>query len=199
LNRQLNALWERITGALIPGNATYQTTTTWDNNRSSFTAEGLLDFPMTIVALGACHGDTGKPAVGSYTTLTPTDGLISWTVHPVSRTTTWDNIYHFYVTVPSFRASPSALKCAVLMHSPAGAANAANWRFRVNNLTAALAATGVTPVQIGSSNLLVATVTAVPFTASVDNLMLVQISNTAVGALSGETLDILGVVLYFEP
>jgi hypothetical protein len=200
LNRQINALWERITGALIPGNATYQTTTTWDNNRASFTAEGLLDFPMTIAALGACHGDTGKPSIDPYDSTSPTDGLLYWAVHPISRSMTWDNLYHFYVTCPSFRTSSSDLKCAVLIHTTGAASTAANWRFRINNITAGLAATGVAAVQIGTSRLLVATITGVPFTASADNLMLLQISNTATGAgVTGEVIDVLGAALYFDP
>jgi hypothetical protein len=190
VNRQLNALWERITGALIPGNATYQTTTTWDNNRSSFTAEGLLDFPMAIVALGACHGDTGKPAVGDYTASAPTDGLIDWTMHPTARSTALGNLTTLVLQCPSFSATSSTLKAKVLIHAPGGAAP--NWRFHVNS------GAGVAPVQIGSSNFFVASITAIPFTASAPNTFNVQVSNTAIAALA-DPIDVLGVVLYYEP
>lgn len=191
LNRQINALWERITGALIPGNATYQTTTTWDNNRSSFTAEGLLDFPMTIVALGACHGDTGKPSVGDYTDLTPSDGLIDWTMHPTTRTTVLGNLTTLVLQCPSFSASSSTLKAKVLIHAPGGAAP--NWRFHINS------GAGVAPVVIaGSPNFFVASITAIPFTASAPNTFNVQVSNTTIEALA-DPIDVLGVVLYYEP
>lgn len=197
LNRQINALWERITGALIPGNATYQTTTTWDNNRSSFTAEGLLDFPMTIVALGACNADSSKPSVGDYTDLTPSDGLIDWTMHPTTRTMSWGFLTTLAVQCPSFSASSSTLKAKVLINVGSGKTSA-NWRFRGNS--AAGASSDVAAVQIGSSNFFVASITAIPFTASADNLLSIEISNTATTAgLGTEEIDVLGVVLYYEP
>jgi hypothetical protein len=197
INRQLNTLWEYITGAKIPGNAAYQCSTTWDNNRASFTGEGRLDFPMAIGAIGACHGDTGKPACGDYTTLTPTDGPLDWLVHPVSRSTTNDNFANLIMQMPSFSTSSSALKCVVLVHSPSGAGNAANWRFRVN--TTGGTSSAVAATQIGSTNFLAASITSIPFTASSTDNVNLQIANTAPGALSGETLDILGAVLYFDP
>jgi hypothetical protein len=195
VNRQLNALWERITGALIPGNATYQTTTTLDNSRASFTAEGLLDFPMVVAAMGACIGNGGgKPAVGDYTDSTPADGLIDWTMHPLTRSTTWANLTSLIMACPSFPSGTSNLKAAILIHADGGAASAANWRFRVTS------GAGVAPVQIGTSNFLVATVTAVAFTPSATNTFNIQISNTATTAgLGGEEIDVLGVALYYEP
>lgn len=199
LNRQLNTLWEYITGAKLAGNASYQCSTTLDNNRASFTAEGRLDFPMAIAAIGACHGDTGKPAVGSYTTLTPTDGPLDWLLHPVARTMTNINFCSLVMQMPSFSTSSSALKCVVLMHSPSGAGNAANWRFRVSNATTGTSSSAVAATQIGSTNFLAATITSIPFAASSTNILNVQIANTANGALSGETLDLLGVVVYFDP
>ena len=198
INRQLNTLWEYITGAVIPGNATYQCSTTWDNNRSSFTAEGLLDFPVAVVALGACHGDTGKPAVGDYTDSTPSDGLIGWTTHPLSESATNDNVTSLLVTLPSFRTSSSDLKCMVLVHAPNGAASAADWRFRVNNGTTASSSSAVALVQVGTSNFLVATITGVPFSASADNLLNIQIAHNAAGA-GVDQLDILGACIYFDP
>lgn len=198
INRQLNTLWEYITGALIPGNSTYQCSTTWDNNRSSFTAEGLLDFPLQVVALGACHGDTGKPAVGDYTDATPSDGLIGWTTHPLSESATNDNVSSLVMTLPSFRTSTSDLKCLVFVHAPNGAASAADWRFRVNNGTTGTSSSAVALVQVGTSNFLVATITGIPFSASADNLLNIQIAHNAAGA-GVDQLDILGACLYFDP
>lgn len=198
INRQLNTLWEYITGAVIPGNATHQCSTTWDNNRASFTSEGQLDFPIAVVALGACHGDTGKPAVGDYTDSTPADGLIGWTTHPLSESATNDNVTSLLVTLPSFDTSSSDLKCKVLVHAPNGAGTASDWRFRVLNGTTATASSAVALVQVGSSNFLVATITGVPFSASADNVLNIQIAHNAAGA-GVDQLDILGACFYFEP
>jgi hypothetical protein len=199
INRQLNTLWEYITGAVIPGNATHKCSTTWDNNRASFTAEGLLDFPLQVVALGGCIGTTGKPAVGDYTDSTPSDGLIGWNTHPLTRSTTNDIVASVVMTLPSFRTSSSDLDCVVLVHSPGGAGTAGNWRFRVNNVTTSSASSAVALVQVGTSNFLVATITGIPFSASADNVLDIQIANTASGALGTETLDILGACFFFDP
>jgi hypothetical protein len=190
VNRQINALWEYITGALIPGNAAYQTTTTRDNSRASFTSEGRLDFPMVVAALGACHGDTGKPSINPYNSTTPGNGLIDWSVHPVTRSTTWANLTTLFMTCPSFSTASSALKAVVLIHAPGGAAP--NWRFRVNS-GASVAAT-----QVGTTNFFAATITAITFTASADNTFNVQISNTTTAALA-DAIDVLGVALYYDP
>lgn len=199
INRQLNTLWEYITGAVIPGNATHKCSTTWNNNRASFTAEGLLDFPLQVVALGGCIGTTGKPAVGDYTDSTPSDGLIGWNTHPLTRSTTNDIVASVVMTLPSFRTSSSDLDCVVLVHSLGGAGTAGNWRFRVNNVTTSSASSAVALVQVGSSNFLIATITGIPFSASADNVLDIQIANTASGALGTETLDILGACFFFDP
>lgn len=196
LNRQINTLWEYVTGAKLPGNNAYQCATTWDNNRSSFTNEGLLDFPMAIVALGSMIAVTGKPGVNSYTA--PTEGLLDWMCFPQTQTTTNANITSAVMVCPSFRTSPSALKCSVLIHTPNGAADAANWRFRVTSTAGT--ATAVAPVQIGTSNMHVATVAAVPFTQSLANTFNVQVAHSVGGGGAvTEEIEILGCVFYFEP
>jgi hypothetical protein len=196
LNRQLNTLWEYITGAVIPGNATHQCVTALNNNRASFTSEGLLDFPMCVVALGACHGDTGKPAVDDYTDSTPSNGLIGHLMHPLSESGTNDNITTLAMQCPSFRTSSSDLKCIVLVHAPSGAASAADWRFRVTS--SAGTSSAVALVQVGTSNFLVATITGVPFTASAANYFSVQIAHNSPGA-GVDQLDILGACIFYEP
>jgi hypothetical protein len=125
--------------------------------------------------------------------------MIDWSLHPVSRSVTNDSFANAVMVCPSFSTSSSALKCAVLIHSPSGVASGAlNWRFRVNSTAGNSAA--VAAVQIGSSNLLLATITAVPFTASAENLFNVQIANTGSGALAGtDQIDICGVCFYFDP
>lgn len=196
LNRQINTLWEYVTGAKLPGNNAYQCATTWDNNRSSFTNEGLLDFPMAIVALGSMIAVTGKPGVDSYTT--PTEGLLDWVCFPSTHPTLNTGVAQMTMVCPSFSTGTSALKCSVLIHTPNGAADAANWRFRVNS--SAGAASGVAPVQIGSSNMHVATITAVPFTASSPNTFTLQVLHTTGGNVPvTQEIEILGCAFYFEP
>jgi len=103
------------------------------------------------------------------------------------------------MTLPSFRTSSSDLDCVVLVHSPGGAGTAGNWRFCVNNVTTSSASSAVALVQVGSSNFLIATITGIPFSASADNVLDIQIANTASGALGTETLDILGACFFFDP
>lgn len=198
LNRKINALWEYITGAKIPGNNAQKNTSTWDNNRASFTAEALLELPMMISALGSINADTGKPSVDSYTSTSPTEGLIDWIMHPTAHSTANVNIETQLVRLPNFPTSSSALKCAVLIHTPFSSGDGANWRFRVTNSTTVTSSAAVAPVQIGSSNFHVATVTAIPFSAGADNQMTLQLAHTAVAALT-EEIDLLGACYYYDP
>jgi hypothetical protein len=198
LNRKINALWEYITGAKIPGNNAQKNTSTWDNNRASFTAEALLELPMMISALGSINADTGKPSVDSYTSTSPTEGLIDWIMHPTAHSTANVNVETQLVRLPNFPTSSSALKCAVLIHTPFSSGDGANWRFRVTNSTTVTSSAAVAPVQIGSSNFHVATVTAIPFSAGADNQMTLQLAHTAVAALT-EEIDLLGACYYYDP
>jgi hypothetical protein len=198
LNRKINAFWEYITGAKIPGNATYQNATTWNNNRASFTAEASLEFPICISALGAILSDSGKPSVDDYTDLTPSEGLLDWMMHPTAHSTTNVVVESQYLRLPNFATGSSALKCSVLIHTPNSTGDAANWRFRVRNGTTLSNSGTATPVQIGSSNFHVATVTAIPFDAGVDNALNLQLAHTSNGALTQE-IDILGCCYYYDP
>lgn len=198
LNRKINAFWEYITGAKIPGNATYQNATTWNNNRASFTAEASLEFPICISALGAILSDSGKPSVDDYTDLTPSEGLLDWMMHPTAHSTTNVVVESQYLRLPDFATGSSALKCSVLIHTPNSTGDAANWRFRVRNGTTLSNSGTATPVQIGSSNFHVATVTAIPFDAGVDNALNLQLAHTSNGALTQE-IDILGCCYYYDP
>lgn len=193
VNRQINTLWEYVTGSRIPGNSAYQCSTTWNNNRASFTSEGLLDFPLACVVVGAAV--EGKSIVNDYTLSSPTDGLLGHCVHPTTRSTTNENVCSVMMQTPSFRTSPSDLRCTVLCHAPGGSAT--NWRFRVSS--SAGASSAVAPSQIGITNFFFATITSVPFTSSSSLNMNVQIANVANGALGSERLDVLGVCFYFDP
>ena len=195
LNRKLNALLEYVTGAKIPGNVAYQGSTTWDNNRATWTAEAQLEFPIAVVALGGGVAASGKPAATPMTG-TPSAGLADWVRYATAHFTTMDNFCGLIFEAPSFSTSSSALKASVLVEAPNGD-SLSNWRFDaiVDGLSAA---TEVTPVQIGTTDYWVATVTAIPFTASATNRINLRLRHTTAGALNDE-LQILGAALYFDP
>jgi len=195
LNRKLNALWEYVTGAKIPGNVAYQGSTTWDNSRATWTAEAQLEFPIAVVALGGGVAASGKPAATPMTG-TPSAGLADWVRYATAHFTTMDNFCGLIFEAPSFSTSSSALKASILVEAPNGD-SLANWRFDaiVDGLAAA---TEVTPVQIGATDYWLATVTAIPFTASSTNRINLRLRHTTAGALNDE-LQILGAALYFDP
>lgn len=195
LNRKLNALWEYVTGAKIPGNVAYQGSTTWDNSRAKWTAEAQLEFPIAIVALGGGVAAGGKPAATPMT-LTPTTGLIDWVRYPTTHDLTMDNFCGLIFATPSFSTSSSALKATILVEAPNGD-SLADWRFDaiVDGLSAA---TEVAPTQIAATDYWVATVTAIPFTESTTNRINLRIRHTTAGALNHE-VQILGATIYFDP
>lgn len=193
LNRKLNALWEYVTGSRIPGNNAYKGTSTVNNSRSHWTNEALLEFPMTIAALGASASITGAKNPGA-------SDLQGWIRYPVAHSATAASFCGLVMFMPNFRnlTSTSALKCTVLFQASTGD-SMADWRFDVD----VSGATGtpsaeVAPTQLGTSRYWTATVTGIPFTAGASNLVDVRIRHFTGGGAIKHT-QMLGVCLYFDP
>ena len=189
LNRKLNALWEYVTGSRIPGNNAYKGTSTVNNNRAIWTNEALLEFPMTIAALGASAAITGaKPPA--------TSDVQGWIRYPVANSTTPRSFCGLVMFMPDFRTSTSDLKCTVLFQASITGDSMADWRFDVD---VSGSTTGqFSPTQLGSSKYWTATITGIPFTAGTSNLVDVRIANTVNGG-AVKHAQMLGVCLYFDP
>jgi hypothetical protein len=189
LNRKLNAMWEYVTGGKVPGNNAYQTSTTWDGNRASWTAEALLEFPVACVAVGA-SADIASPKSPA------SSGMQGWIRYPDKHSTTASVFCGTILQMPSFRTSTSDLKIEVLMEAPNND-NLGDWRFDAI-VSGLAAATEVTPTQIGTSRWWRATITGIPFNASSSNGLNVRVRHTTSGTLN-KLVQMTGVCVYFDP
>ena len=188
LNRKLNALWEYVTGSRIPGNNAYKGTSTVNNNRATWTNEALLEFPMTIAALGASASLSGaKPPA--------TSDMQGWIRYPVANSTTPRSFCGLTMFMPNFRTSTSDLKVTVLFDASTND-SMADWRFDVD--VSGSASGQFAPTQLGTSKYWTATITGIPFTAGASNLVDVRIANTVNGG-AVKHAQMLGVCLYFDP
>ena len=192
-NRNINTLWEWMTGSKIPGNFDFTVTTTRNNNRVSFTAEPQLDLPIACLALGAASSNLGvvKFPVSPFT-IAPTQGMLGWCRYPTTQPAVGAKsmVASLPLQMPSFNDVTSNLKCTMLVQAPDND-SLAGWRLSVSGSAA------VAFVQIGTSDYWVATATAIPFTASTVVVHTVNLHHTTSGALANE-LICLGVCLYFE-
>lgn len=193
LNRKLNALWEYVTGSRIPGNNAYKGTSTVNNNRSHWTNEALLEFPMTIAALGASASLSGAKNPSA-------SDLQGWIRYPVAHSTTPASFCGLTMFMPDFKSPPppsttSDLKCTVLFHASTGD-SMADWRFDVD--VSGSASGQFAPTQLGTSGYWTATVTGIPFTPNASNLVDVRIAHATGGGAIKHT-QMLGVCLYFDP
>lgn len=190
LNRKLNAMWEYVTGAKIPGNNLYRTSGTWDNDRLTWTTEAQLEFPIACVALGSSNDLTSPKKTGASAAMS------GWIRYPNTQSGTASAFCGTILRMPSFLDSPSDLKVEVLMEATDGD-SLAGWRF--NAIMSGLAASAdATPTQIGGTNWWRAQITGIPFTPSADNALNVRIKHTTPGAIADD-VQLTGVCVYFDP
>lgn len=196
LNRKLNALWEYVTGSRIPGNNAYKGTSTVNNNRSHWTNEALLEFPMTIAALGASAAITGAKNP-------PSSQMPGWIRYPVSHSGVSRSFCGLTMFMPDFRTSTSDLKCTVLFQSSSNE-DMTEWEFDVDvsgstsGLFSPTVPTSAAGGKLGTSNFWWVTITGIPFTPNVSNLVDVRIKHTS-GSGAIKHTQFLGACLYFDP
>ena len=190
-NRNINTLWEWMTGDKVDGNATITVTTTRNNNRVSFTAEPLMDLPIACLALGGAIEAGGKPPV-SPMTAAPTSGLVYWCRYPTTHpdVASPSIVARASLQMPSFDDVTSTLKCTMLVQA-SNSDSLTGWRLTVTG-SAAVAFT-----RLGTSDYYTATATAIPFVASTLVDHTVSLHHITPGALTDELLC-LGVMFYFE-
>jgi hypothetical protein len=190
-NRNINTLWEWMTGDKVDGNATITVTTTRDNDRVSFAAEPQLDLPIACLALGGAVAAGGKPPI-SPMTAAPTEGLLYWCRYPTTHpdVASPSIVARASLQMPSFDDVTSSLKCTVLVQAP-NVDSLTSWRLTVTGSAA------VAFVQLGTSDYYAATAVAIPFVASTIVDHTVTLHHTSAGALSAELL-VLGAMFYFE-
>ncbi len=201
LNRMLDSTWEYLTGSPTSGNSTRAMTSTRDHNRSVFTAEPLLEFPVASVALGCMRVSSvtvKTDFLGTLSTSSPIEGPINWVRYP--QTTAANEVALVSRSVmyfPPFSTSPNDLDVVVLaLDYSTGGAGA--WQARWISATGGTSAYA-TFAQLGATNLWAATITGAPFSAGASNAIAVEVRNTAGGAIGGRELLLLGYGVAFTP
>jgi len=194
LNRKINALWEYVTGGSLAGNLSRQINNTIDNNRSTWTSEALLEFPITSVAVGASTDIANPKSPDS-------SAMPGWIRYPDKHATAFSSFCGVIVQMPNFRTSTSDLRVQVLMDTSSDTTvldGTPGYRFDV--LVDGVASAEVEPVRLAAApaRWWRATITGIPFTAGVANRLDVRIRHTTGGALS-KLVQITGVCVYFDP
>jgi hypothetical protein len=198
INRMINTAWEYVTGAKIPGNNAYQCTTTWDNSRASFTAEGLPVFPMFSTATSCVHRDAVIGAVknnflGALGTAAPTVGPTGWVRYPTAQAASITFARTRGYTPKFLNGATSKLACRVLAYDYDHGGSLGAW-----SATAQTAAGSKTSAfsQIGATRWWVAEMTAIPFLQETRSNFNILLSHTTPGVLADEII-VTGYTLAF--
>jgi hypothetical protein len=200
LNRMIGATWEYLTGSPVPGNNTVTCTTTRDHTRASFTAEPLLEMPMTSVALSCMRVDnvTAKSDfVGTIGTGAPTDGPVNWVRYPQTATGTiviTRNELFFPPFVGTAGASDLDARVIILDYNTGSIGG--NWQARF--VIGAATSAWVTFVKITGTNLYEAVFSSLGFTAAAANQIRLELQNTVGGVIAGQEIIVLGYGMAFD-
>lgn len=201
VNRMIGTLWEYFTGAKIPGNLNYTTTTLRNLDKANFTAEPEIDFPVCSIALGSYPlSGTGKANwLGTYGG-SPTEGPTQWVRYPLTQNTaTAINVSFLRMWMPPFMTGASTkLRCEILCARYQAADTLANWRFTVQEASAGNSST-VALTQIGTTDYFRATISDVRYTAGAENYFNLSLTTTTTAAPLNQELIILGYTLAFDP
>lgn len=207
INRNINALWEALTGASIRGHAatTNNDSSATNPTTSRFIAktragaelasEPTVAFPLFSEALGAVRAVNCQPVVSDETP--PTEGLTRWFA-PFPRDVDASTGRKLRVRVPDFIASPdSSMKGVILVaNDPLKAAWSGDWEGQVKiDGVSADAWTAFT--QLGTTNLYKATMSIDDFSPDAVNEFSLQTRNAVSSFAFGE-LQVVGWGVYFE-
>lgn len=201
LNRLVNTFWEYFTGSPTPGNETTTTTTTRNHSRVAFPSEPLLKLPFVSVGLSCIkekNVTSKSDFVGAIGAGTPTEGPIDWVRFPQTATGTIV-VTRNELWFPPFEgtAGSSDLDGRVIICDYNTGGIGGNWqaRFVIGGATSAWE----TFVNIAGTNLYIATLNSLGFTASARNQIRLELQNTVGGAIAGQEIIVLGYGLAFNP
>ena len=181
LNRGMNALWEYVTGAPVPGHNVRTMPTTVDNNTAPAPS---LAMPM---------GSWGTSCVNVDGTDKVAPGVAGFARYPTAEIAT-TTISQVRLQFPNFLFATNPLKCRVLIWEKAGVAT--NWRF--NTSTAAGASSVVAVTMIGATGFGYVDIVNGNYTSGTEQTVSLNISHAAPGAFSDE-IYLVGWSVAFDP
>jgi hypothetical protein len=201
INRSINTLWEYLTGLPAPGNNSITVSQTRDHNRTSFTAEPLIEFPLCSVALGCMRVSsvtTKTDFLGTLSAASPIRGPIDWVRYP--QTTAANEVASISsasVRFPSFKDTGTTDLDIVILALDYSTAGAGTWQARLTTGSGVSAWTAFT--QLGTTNLWSCMISGNTFSGGVENLASIAVRNTTGGSIGGRELLVLGYGYGFTP
>ena len=183
LNRGMNALWEYVTGAPVPGHNVRTMPTTVDNNTAPAPS---LAMPM---------GSWGTSCVNADGTDKVVPGVAGFARYPTAEFAALTTISQVRLQFPSFLFATNPLKCRVLIWEKS-VGTATNWRF--NTSTAAGFSSVVAVTMIGAMGFGYVDIVNGNYTTGSGQTLSLQISHAAPGAFSDEIYR-MGWSVAFDP
>jgi hypothetical protein len=171
LNRGMNALWEYVTGAPVPGHNARTMPTTVDNNTAPAPS---LAMPM---------GSWGTSVVNANGTDKAAPGVAGFARYPTAEFAPQMTISQVFLQFPNFLFATNPLKCRVLIWEKSPG-TATNWRF--NTLTAAGASSVVAVTMIGATGFGYVDIVDGNYTSGTEQTLNLQISHAAPGGALDE-------------
>jgi hypothetical protein len=184
LNRGMNALWEYVTGAPVPGHNARTMPTTVDNNTAPAPS---LAMPMGSWGTSAVNID-----VDGVDKVAP--GIAGFARYPTAEIAT-TTISQVRLQFPNFLFATNPLKCRVLIWEKAGAAT--NWRF--NTSTAAGASSVVAVTMIGATGFGYVDIVDGNYTSGQAQTLSLQASHTTPGGAFSDEIYLMGWSAAFDP
>ena len=182
LNRGMNALWEYVTGAPVPGHNARTMPTTVDNQTA----------PAPSLAMPMGSWGTSCVNVNGADKVAP--GVAGFARYPTAEVAT-TTISQVFLQFPNFLFATNPLKCRVLIWEKS-AATATNWRF--NTLTAAGASSVVAVTMIGATGFGYVDIVDGNYATGLEQTLNLQISHAApAGAL--DEIYLMGWSVAFDP
>jgi len=183
LNRGINALWEYVTGAPIPGHNVRTMPTTVDNNTAPAPS---LAMPMGSWGTSAVNIDVDgidkvAPGIAGFARY-PTAEIAATTISQVR------------LQFPNFLFATNPMKCRVIVWQKAGFAT--NWRFNTTSPAGASSVVGVT--MIGASAFGYVDIVDGNYTSGSEQTISLVISHASPGVFSDE-IYLVGWSLAFDP
>ncbi len=180
LNRNLSALWEYITGAPVPGNATITMADTVDN--TSPASEPLLAMPMGSWGTG-----------GADATALKASDLTQWERRPTTQVGSL-TISRTWLQFPVFDDATNPGKIRVLVQGLSGTPT--NWSVTATTSAGSSSAVALTLVSTGWYTALI---TDMPYTSSIGQFVGLALSHATGGATVNEPIYLVGWSLAFDP
>jgi len=181
LNRGMNALWEYVTGAPVPGHNARTMPTTVDNNTAPAPSLAMPMGSWSTSCVNADGTDKVAPGVAGFARY-PTAEFATTTISQVR------------LQFPDFLFATNPLKCRVIVWQKAGVAT--NWRF--NTSTAAGSSSVVAVTMIPTTEFGYVDIVDGNYTSGQAQTLSLQASHNAPGPFSDE-IYLVGWSAAFDP